>query len=222
MADRRTNFFPFKNVDGTLEQYTKINFRDFRHAITGAGLIKSQHPDVENYYGSKHQRAGVECHDCHMPKLIDKKSGKQYTSHWQTSPKNYIKETCLTCHEEWDEKQAKYAIESLHNRVQGKTRKAEFWLVRLVDKFEEAKNLGLGDDVLNPAREKHTIAHQHWEWWTASNGHAFHNPEGSVASLNKSIATSQEGIKLLDDAMAGKRKAGTVAAAPAAPPAEKK
>jgi hypothetical protein len=36
---------------------------------------------------------------------------------------------------------------------------------------------------------------------------------------------SQEGIKLLDDAMAGKRKAGTVAAAPAAPaapPAEKK
>jgi tetratricopeptide (TPR) repeat protein len=46
----------------------------------------------------------------------------------------------------------------------------------LIDKFEEARNLGV-DESLNQAREKHTVAHQHWEWWTASNGHAFHNPE---------------------------------------------
>jgi nitrite reductase (cytochrome c-552) len=220
MDDRRTNHFPFKDVQGTLDHYTKINFRDFRHAITGAALIKNQHPDVENYYGSKHQLAGVECHQCHMPKVKDRKSGQTYTSHWQTSPKHYIKETCLTCHSDWTEKQAKYVMESLHARVQGKTRKAEYWLTRLIDKFEEAKNLGLGDDVLNPARDKHTVAHMHWEWWTASNGHAFHNPEGSVTSLNKSIATSQEGIKILDDAMAGRRKGG--AAAPAGPAADKK
>ncbi|MFZ5539111.1 MAG: ammonia-forming cytochrome c nitrite reductase subunit c552, partial [Pseudomonadota bacterium] len=148
MDDRRTNHFPFKNVDDTLAHYTKINFRDFRHAITGAALIKSQHPDVENYYGSKHQLAGVECHQCHMPKVKDKKTGKLYTLHWQTSPKHYIKETCLTCHSEWSEKQARYVMESLHARVQGKTRKAEFWLTRLVDKFEEAKNLGLEEAVL--------------------------------------------------------------------------
>ena len=221
MDDRRTNHFPFKDVQGTLDHYTKINFRDFRHAITGAALIKSQHPDVENYYGSKHQKAGVECHQCHMPKMKDAKTGKTYTSHWQTSPKHYIKETCLTCHSQWSEKQAKYVMESLHARVQGKTRKAEFWLTRLVDKFEEAKNLGVAEDVLNQAREKHTVAHQHWEWWTASNGHAFHNPDAATTSLAKSVTTSQEGIKILDDAMAAKRKAATVAAAAAAP-AEKK
>ena len=224
MADRRTNLFPFKDVEGTLEHYTKVNFRDFRHGITGAGLIKSQHPDVENYYGSKHQKAGVECHQCHMPKVKNKKTGKTYTSHWQTNPKHYIKETCLTCHEEWTEKQAKYTIESLHGRVQGKTRKAETWLVRLIDKFEEAKNLGVEDAVLNQVRDKHTVAHQHWEWWTASNGHAFHNPDGAVASLNKSVATSQEGIKILDDAMAARRKAQSApaaAAAAAAPAATK-
>jgi nitrite reductase (cytochrome c-552) len=98
MDDRRTNHFPFKDVQGTLDHYTKINFRDFKHAITGAALIKNQHPDTENYYGSKHQKAGVECHQCHMPKVKDKASGKTYTSHWQTSPKHYVKETCLTCH----------------------------------------------------------------------------------------------------------------------------
>jgi formate-dependent nitrite reductase cytochrome c552 subunit len=77
-------------------------------------------------------------------------------------------------------------------------------------------------------REKHYEAHINWEWWTASNGAHFHNPDEASASLNKSMVISQEGIKILDDAMAAKRKGGTVAAAPAdpatpaAPPAEKK
>ena len=30
-----------------------------------------------------------------MPKVKDAKTGKFYTSHWQTNPRNYLKETCL-------------------------------------------------------------------------------------------------------------------------------
>ncbi len=221
-ADRRSNTFPYKDVQGTLDFYTALNFRDFRHGITGALLIKNQHPDVENYYGSAHQRAGVECHQCHMPKMKDPKTGRTYTSHFSVSPRQYLRETCLTCHSGWSEKQAEYVIESLHNRVQGKTRKAEFWLVRLIDKFEEARNLGVAEPVLNQVRERHTLAHMHWEWWTASNGHAFHNPDKAIGSLNRSMIVSQEGIKILDDAMAERRKvlfapAAAAAPAPAAP-----
>jgi formate-dependent nitrite reductase cytochrome c552 subunit len=216
MGDRRTNIFPFTDVNGVGKFYTDLKFRDFRHAITGALLWKGQHPDVENFYNSKHQKAGVECHQCHMPKVKDPKTGKTFTSHWQTSPKHYIKETCLTCHNEWNEKQAKYVMESLAARVQGKTRKAEFWLARMIDKFEEAKNLGVEESVLNQVREKHFDAHLHWEWWTASNGHAFHNPDGATTSLAKSVTYSQEGIKLLDDAMAARRKASAAPTAPAA------
>jgi formate-dependent nitrite reductase cytochrome c552 subunit len=217
MADSRTNHFPFKDVNDIAKHYTDLKFRDFRHAITGAMLWKGQHPDVENYYNSRHQKAGVECHQCHMPKVKDGKTGKLYTLHWQTSPKHYIKETCLTCHSQWNEKQARYAIDSLNARIQGKTRKAEYWLTRMIDKFEEARGLGVDDAVLNQVREKHYEAHIHWEWWTASNGAAFHNPDQTVTSLNKSMTLSQEGIKLLDDAMAAKRKAA--ASAPAAAPA---
>jgi formate-dependent nitrite reductase cytochrome c552 subunit len=146
-----------------------------------------------------------------MPKVKDAATGKTYTSHWQTSPKHYLKETCLTCHTEWDEQQARYVIDSLKNRFQGKVRKAEFWLSRMIDKFEEARNLGVDESVLAQVREKHYEAHINWEWWTASNGAHFHNPDESTASLNKSMAISQEGIKLLDDAMATRR---TAAAAP--------
>lgn len=215
MADSRTNHFPFKKVADLGKHYTDLKFRDFKHGITGAMLWKGQHPDTENYYGSVHQKAGADCADCHMPKVKDAKTGKVFTSHWQTSPSRYIKETCLACHE-WTEQQAQYSIDSLKNRVQGKVRKAEFWLTRMIDKFEEAKNLGVDESILNQVREKHYEAHINWEWWTASNGAHFHNPDEAVESLNKSMTISQAGIKQLDDAMAAKRSAAVAVAAPAA------
>jgi formate-dependent nitrite reductase cytochrome c552 subunit len=219
--DQRTNHFPFKDVNQIAKHYTDLKFRDFKHGITGAYLWKGQHPDTENYYNSKHQKAGVECHQCHMPKVKDKKTGKTYTSHWQTSPRNYVKETCKTCHNDWSEKQAIYVMDSLNARYQGKVRKAEFWLTRLVEKFEEARAAGVDESVLNAAREKHYEAQIHWEWWTASNGAGFHYPEAAAESLNKSMSISQEAIKLLEDAATAKRSAIKVSALlPAA--AEKK
>ena len=218
MADQRTNHFPLKDVTQIQQHYTDLKFGDFRHAMTGAMLWKGQHPDVEVFYNSTHQKNGVECHDCHMPKIKDAKTGKVYTSHWQTSPKHYIKETCLTCHKDWTEKQAVYSIDSLKNKWVAKMRKAEFWLTRLIDKFEAAQNMGVEAAVLNEARAKHSEAHIHYEWWSATNGAHFHNPQQFEASVNKGMAVSQAGIKLLDDAMAKKRP--TVAAAvPAAAPA---
>jgi nitrite reductase (cytochrome c-552) len=216
-ADQRTNHFPFKDVNQIAKHYTDLKFRDFKHGITGALLWKGQHPDTENFYNSKHQKAGVECHQCHMPKVKDPKTGKTFTSHWQTSPRNYIKQTCLQCHGDWSEKQALYVMDSLSARFQGKVRKAEFWLTRMVEKFEEARAAGVDEAVLNAAREKHYEAQIHWEWWTASNGAGFHNPEAAADSLNKSMSISQEAIKLLEEAATSKRGAVKVSAvAPAA------
>jgi nitrite reductase (cytochrome c-552) len=207
MADARTNHFPLKDVWGIGQHYTDLKFRDFRHAITGALLWKSQHPDTETFWNSRHDKAGVQCKDCHMPKLTDAKTGKKYTSHWQTNPRNYLKETCLTCHAGWNETKARYVLDSLYAHIQGKTRKAEFWLTRLVDKFEEANALGLDEAALKAARDKHYEAHVHWEWWTSTNGASFHNPDQAKESLNRSMTLSQEGIKILDDAMKAKRAA---------------
>lgn len=211
MDDARTNHFPFKDVNGIAQHYTDLKFRDFKHGITGAMLWKAQHPDAETYYGSTHQKQGVECSGCHMPKMKDAKTGKTYTSHWQTSPRHYIKETCLTCHKSWNEKQAVYVIDSMKNKFQGKLRKAEYWLTRFVDKFEEAQNLGVEPGVLDDARGKHYEAHVHWEWWTASNGSHFHNPDQAQDSINKGMTISQAGIKLLDEAMSKRRLAPAAA-----------
>jgi nitrite reductase (cytochrome c-552) len=69
--------------------------------------------------------------------------------------------------------------------------------------------------VLNEVRLKHSEAHIHYEWWSATNGAHFHNPQQFEASINKGMVASMAGIKLLDDAMAKKR---TAAGAPASGP----
>ena len=207
MPDQRTNHFPLKDVFGIAQHYTDLKFRDFRHATTGALLWKAQHPEAETFWNSKHDKAGVGCSNCHMPKMKDPKTGKSYTSHWQTNPRNYIKETCLSCHSNWSVTQVRYVLDSLQAHIQGKMRKAEFWLTGLVDKFQEANAVGIEEAALKAARDKHYEAHVYWEWWTATNGGAFHNPDAAKESLNRSMTVSQEGIKILDDAIKVRRSA---------------
>src|SRR5512143_3734196 len=106
-ADPRTNHFPFKDVFQIYDHYNALGFRDFKHQLTGGLLWKAQHPEAETYWNSRHDKAGASCNDCHMPKVRNKQ-GKVYTSHWQTSPRNYLKETCLSagCHPKLSPEQA--------------------------------------------------------------------------------------------------------------------
>ena len=220
MADRRTNYFPFVDVNNILKAYDDIRFRDFRNQFTGAALWKAQHPDVETYYNSTHEKLGIDCAACHMPRIKDTKTGKFYTSHWQTNPRNYLKETCLQCHHQWDEQQARYVLDSMASHYQGKVRNAEFWLTQLIGKFSQAQLVGVPEEALKAARLKHGDAHANWEWWTAVNGASFHNLELAKSSLANSVTASQAGIKILDDAIKVKQAPGTAAVVPvSAPPA---
>ncbi len=207
MADQRTNHFPFKDVFQMYDHYNALDFRDFKHAITGALLWKAQHPEAETYWNSKHDKAGVQCSDCHMPKMTDPKTKKTYTSHWQTNPKNYLKETCLKCHPDWNETKAAYVIDSVANHLKGKARKAEFWLTRLINKFEEAKAVGVDEETLKQARVQHDKAHIHWEWWTAETSAGFHNIDQAKLSLTTGIVDSKKGIEILQKAIDTKRAA---------------
>jgi len=207
MSDRRTNHLPFKDVFGLYDHYVnKINFLDFKHALTGGMLWKGQHPETESYYNSKHAKAGVSCDDCHTPK-VKNKAGQVYTSHFAVTPRLQLKETCLKCHPKWNEEEAKYAMDSVKAHIKGKMRKAEFWLAALIDKIVEAKKAGVAEATIKAAQDQHLKAHILWEYWTAENSDGFHNPEMAKESLTKSMNESQAGIKLLTEAMAPKTAA---------------
>ena len=207
--DRRSNHFPLKNAKELLAHYKKLDFYDFKHAVTGARLIKLQHPETETFSGSVHDKAGVQCHQCHMPKTKGK-DGKSFSTHGVVRPLNTVKESCLGCHPKDSVAGKKYEIETIRNFVKGKMRKAEFWIARLIDTYPAARRAGVGEEVLAKAREKHEEAHVLWEFWTAENSDGFHNPDLARDSLTMSIKAAKDGVALLNEAMDAK-------AAPAAP-----
>jgi len=206
MDSRLANYYPWVNVFDLQKKYESAGFKDFRHAVTGSSLTKIQHPEVETFWGSKHERAGLECKDCHMPKVKPKK-GKEYTFHGQRSARYMLKDTCLRCHPDWTVEQAEYEVDGVQNYVRGKMRKAEFWLGELINAFIRAKDLGVSEDVLKEARKEHDRAHILWEWWTAENSDGFHNPEAARQSLAQSIDASQKGIEILNKAIGQKTAA---------------
>lgn len=202
-TDPRTNIFQWVNVFDYNKKMEEFGFKDFKHSLTGASLSKIQHPELEVFWGSKHEKAGVECKHCHMPQV--KKGNKTFTWHGTKSARYMTKETCLTCHPKWTEKEAEYQIEVIQNYIRGKMRKAEFWLGQFIDTFQRAKDLGVSESVLVESRKFHDESHTLWEWWTAENSDGFHNPEQARLALTKSIDTSQEGVKFLESAIAQKR-----------------
>jgi nitrite reductase (cytochrome c-552) len=205
MDDRRTNYFPWANVFDVQKKYSDIGFKDFRHGVTGAPLTKLQHPETETFWGSPHERAGVECKDCHMPKVKDK-TGKTFTFHGQRSARYMLRDTCVHCHTYWSQEEAEYQVDAIQNYTRGKMRKAEFWLAQLIDTYTRAKDLGVKEETLNKVWPFHDKAHILWEWWTAENSDGFHNAGQARESLTQSINASQEGIKLLEKAIEEKKK----------------
>jgi formate-dependent nitrite reductase cytochrome c552 subunit len=204
--DQRTNHIPLKGPKELLAHYKKQqNFFDFKHAVTGARLVKLQHPEAETFAGSVHDKMGVTCADCHMPRLKDK-AGKSFTSHMVIKPKNHVKEACLRCHPKYTVEQKLYQIDAIQNYTKGKMRKAEYWLGQLIDSYAEAKRWGVDEATLAKAREKHEEAHVLWEWWTAENSDGFHNPDLARDTLTASIAASKEAVALLNKAIEEKTK----------------
>ncbi|SDI64766.1 ammonia-forming cytochrome c nitrite reductase subunit c552 [Propionivibrio dicarboxylicus] len=204
MADRRANHYFWSNVFDYKAAAEKISFKDFKHATTGALLSKIQHPEAETFWGSAHERNNVECKSCHMPKI--KQDGKTYTSHFQRSPRYNVKDTCLKCHNDMNEQQAVYTIDSIQNYTRGKLAKAEYWLAQLIDTFPKARAAGVPDEAIKKAQAHHDQAHIYWEWWTAENSDGFHNPGAARESLTRSMDASQAGIKVLNDAIAALAK----------------
>ena len=205
MSDPRTNLFPWVNVMGYKKVMTQdYNFKDFKHAGTGALLPKIQHPEAETHWGSKHERAGVECKDCHMPKVKASPEAKPYTWHGQQSARNMTQDTCAKCHTGWSVEESKYQIDAIQNYTRGKMTKAEFWIAMLIDEINKAKDKGVDKATMEKAFDHQYDATLYWEWWTAENSDGFHNPELARASLVKSIDASKAGIKMLKEAMAAK------------------
>ena len=102
---KTTLFFPWNNglkveqIEATYDDYKFPDghrFFDWKHARTGAEVLKAQHPEFELWSQGIHARSGVSCADCHMPYM--REGAIKISDHHVRSPLLNIARSCQTCH----------------------------------------------------------------------------------------------------------------------------
>lgn len=190
--------------------------QDWRHALIGEPLIKSQHPETELFWESPHYEAGVSCSDCHMP-AVQTRSGRQFRSHWFTSPYKYHDRELVAAFASTtglSARQVDLPCQSCHpNRLdRGIAQQQEVFerqkvvqdlLATSAARLGEAGAVeGRDEGRLHMALQSHRQAHVLWENLIVSeNSMGFHNFGEVMESLDAAESHAREALKLTGEAV---------------------
>lgn len=169
--------------------YETVGFSDWTHAISGAKMVKMQHPDFEVFQQSLHGKRGVSCADCHMPS--ETKGGKDVTDHQIQSPLYNVDKTCANCHN-WTADQARERVYEIQDRNREMLDRVQRVLTSAHLEIGDAMKLGATDDELLLVRKLVSKAQMYWDYIAASNGMGFHAPQESARVLGKALDLAQE------------------------------
>jgi nitrite reductase (cytochrome c-552) len=165
-------------------------FFDWKHAVTGAEVLKAQHPEFELWSQGVHARSGVSCADCHMPYV--REGAMKVSSHHVRSPLLDISRSCQTCHRFPEaELQARVAI--IQERTHALMNRAEDALVQLINEVAAAKKNGLTDERLTEVFELQRKAQWRVDFINAENSMGFHAPQEAARILAEAIDYSRQG-----------------------------
>lgn len=183
-------------VDSIYAFYQAAGFSDWTHALTGAGVLKAQHPEFEMWSQGVHARAGVACADCHMPYL--RMGAQKISDHQVRSPLLNIDRACRTCHPVTDE-ELKARAERIQADVFRLHDQALDALVALVRDLEAARHAGRGDAALRVAREMQRRAQFYLDFASAENSTGFHAPIEAARILGDAMNYARQGQVALRD-----------------------
>lgn len=185
-------------TDDMLDYYEMIEFSDWEHPSTGAGLLKAQHPELETYLGSAHDKAGYTCTDCHMPEILGEDNLKSH--HW-TSPlksEKGMEATCMTCHN-GDAESITNWVEGIQEAVYIKTNEVSDELFEFIERLSQAFSDKAieGEDLLT-LQDIHRRAQFKWDFVFVENGEGFHNSQKAHNNLDEARELVREGINILE------------------------
>lgn len=171
-------------VDSIESFYDEYGFSDWTHEISGAPMLKMQHPEFELWSTGIHAKSGVSCADCHMP--YERVGSVKVTNHWIRSPLRNINNACQTCHK-WDENELISRVKTIQDRVFETMLKTENALVDAINTIKKAKDQGATDEQLLAARKLHRRAQMRWDFIAAENSMGFHSPQETLRTLSNAI-----------------------------------
>jgi nitrite reductase (cytochrome c-552) len=169
-------------------------FYDYKHAESGAEILKAQHPEFELWSQGIHARSGVACADCHMPYKRD--GATKISDHWVRSPLLNINRSCQGCHK-FPEEEIKARVEVIQSRTHKLLQESAAALVSLLDAIKAAKAAGVKEDVLTPVLELQRKAQWRIDFVAAENSMGFHAPQEAARILAEAIDYARQGEILL-------------------------
>lgn len=172
------------------QYYAGTDHVDWTHSISGAKMIKMQHPDYEVYKQGIHAFRDVSCADCHMP--YKSEGGIKFTDHQVKSPLLNIANSCQVCHR-WSEDEVRGRVNSIQDKNKQMLAMAEEAITKLHLEIGDAMKRGATDAELDKSRKLVSAAQMYWDYVAANNGMGFHAPQECARVLSKSVNFAQEG-----------------------------
>jgi nitrite reductase (cytochrome c-552) len=198
-ANKVPMFFPWANglkVEQIEKTYDDFKFPDghrffdFKHAETGAEVIKAQHPEFELWSQGVHARSGVACADCHMP--YTRQGAKKVSDHWVRSPLLNISRSCQVCHP-FPESELADRVATMQRRNDALMERAGGALVGMLDEIKAAKSAGVKDDQLAEVFALQRKAQFRLDFINAENSMGFHADQEAARILGESIDYFRQG-----------------------------
>jgi nitrite reductase (cytochrome c-552) len=196
---KMTLFFPWskglkvEQIEATYASTTFPDggaFYDWKHATTGAEVLKAQHPEFEMWSQGIHARAGVSCADCHMPYI--REGAMKVSSHHVRSPLLDVSRSCQTCHR-FSEAELLERVAIIQDRTKALMDRAEDALVQLIAETGAAKTGGLPEERLAEVYGLQRKAQWRVDFVNAENSMGFHAPQEAGRILAEAIDYSRQG-----------------------------
>ena len=215
---KTTLFFPWNNglkaeeIESYYDSYKFSDghrFYDWKHAKTGAEVLKAQHPEFETWSQGIHAKSGVSCADCHMPYV--REGAIKVSDHHIKSPLLDVARSCQTCHR-FPEEQIRANVLAIQDRHKALMERAESALVHFIDALEKARAAGVAEAALGEAFEMQRKAQWRVDFVNAENSMGFHAPQESARLLGESIDYTRQGEIALEAARAAPVKTASLEA----------
>ncbi|WP_426735901.1 ammonia-forming cytochrome c nitrite reductase subunit c552 [Myxococcus faecalis] len=182
------------HIEQIMAYYDEDGHTDWTHKLTGAKVLKAQHPEFEMYNQGIHARSGVACADCHMP--YQREGAMKVSDHHVRSPLLNINRACQTCHK-WSEAELLGRAEAIQTRTFETRNIAMDALVDLIHDLQNAQKAGVSDEALAKARDYQKRAQFYLDFVEAENSMGFHADQEAVRILGHSINFSRLGQNAL-------------------------
>ena len=159
-------------------------FFDYKHAETGAPILKAQHPEFELWSQGVHARSGVSCADCHMPYV--REGAMKVSSHWVRSPLLQINSSCQPCHN-IPEPELLARVNQIQDRTRALLDRGGVATTEMLDAIRDAQAAGATPEQLAPILELQRKSSWRLDFVSSENSMGFHADQESARILAEAL-----------------------------------